>query len=68
MSERNLKGSNITVGNIVTIKIANEHHAATEIFGQVTGIQEWNPETIAIQIEGISDWIRLYDNTEIGLA
>jgi hypothetical protein len=52
----------------VSVKISNEHHAATEIFGQITGIQEWNSETIAIQIQGISDWIRLNDNTEVGLA
>jgi hypothetical protein len=68
MSIKNLKGSNLTVGNIVSVKISNEHHAATEIFGQITGIQEWNSETIAIQIQGISDWIRLNDNTEVGLA
>jgi hypothetical protein len=63
-----IKGSSLTVGDTVAVKIWNERHVSTELFGQITGIQEWTSETLAIQIQGISSWIQLTDNVEVGLA
>jgi hypothetical protein len=66
--EKVIKGSDLSVGNTVAVKIWNTRHEATEVFGQITGIQEWTSETLALQIAGISDWIHLKDNVEVGLA
>lgn len=63
-----IKGSNLSVGNTVTIKIWNADHEATELFGQLTGIQEWMKDTLAVQLAGINSWIVLDSKTEVGLA
>lgn len=68
MSQIHRKGSNLSVGNIVTIKISHEHHASTEIFGEITGLRLWSDDRIAVEIAGISDWIILNDRTEVGLV
>lgn len=68
MSEVNgkikLKGSEITVGEFVSVRIKT-NSGSTDVSGTVTGIQLWNQDTLAIQFEGINDWIRLTENTEV---
>ena len=62
----NIKGYDLRPGDIVTMRLWWEGYASTEITGTVTGVQFWNPELIAIQIAGLTDWIRLTDTVEIG--
>lgn len=64
----NVKGSNLSVGNLVTLNISIPDKVNTVIVGPITGIQEWNKETIAIQIAGIGTWLVLDDKTEVGLV
>lgn len=62
----NLKGSDLSVGKLVSLHISNTNKVDTVIVGPITGIQEWNSETIAIQVAGVDSWIVLRDNVEIG--
>jgi hypothetical protein len=64
----NVKGSNLSVGQLVTLNISNKDKVNTVIVGPITGIQEWDRETIAIQIAGIDTWIILRDDVELGVV
>lgn len=64
----NVKGSNLSVGQLVSLHISNANKVDTVIVGPITGIQEWDRETIAIQVAGIDSWIILRDQVEIGVV
>lgn len=69
MTQTNIKGSFLRVGDTVSVKIEqNEDTPATHIFGRVTGLRLWNTKTIAVEIAGVADWILLDDKTEVRLA
>lgn len=59
-----IKGSAFNVSDWVTISI-HEDYGTTTIRGIITGIQLWNPSLIAVQMAGISDWIKITDKVEI---
>lgn len=64
MSE--VKGDNVRINNVVRIEIKTPAQInATLIQGQVQGIRYWKTDQIAIQIEGIADWIYLDASAEI---
>lgn len=62
----NVKGSDLSVGQLVSLHISNTNKVDTVIVGPITGIQEWDRDTIAIQVAGIDSWIILRDQVEIG--
>lgn len=61
-----IKGSDLSVGQLVSLHISNTNKVDTVVVGPITGIQEWNSETIAIQVAGLDSWIILRDSVEIG--
>lgn len=62
----NVKGSDLSVGQLVSLHISNTNKVDTVIVGPITGIQEWDRDTIAIQVAGIDSWIILRDQVEVG--
>ena len=64
----NVKGSKLSVGELVTLNISNKDKVNTVIVGPITGIQEWTTDTIAIQVAGIDTWIILRDDVELGVV
>lgn len=61
-----IKGSNLSIGDHVSIRFWLADQESTEVMGNVTGIQLWNPSLIAIQVAGLHDWIQLTSTVEIG--
>ncbi len=61
-----LKGSNLRLGDWITIRITDQDGDTTTVSGIITGIQLWNPEVIAIHLANLGDWIQLRNNVEIG--
>lgn len=57
---------NVTVGQTVDLKITRNEEA-TYIVGRVVGIRAdyFNPDTVAVLINGIDWWLVLDDNVEM---
>lgn len=61
----NLKGSNLSVGSLVSLNISVTGQVNTVVVGAVSGIQQWGVNTLAVQIHGVGNWIVLDDKVEV---
>lgn len=63
----NVKGSDLRIGQRVTVKIATKDALDAVVIGSVGGVQIWTGTTLAVQIVGLDSWIVLNDNVEVSV-